>query len=149
MTNNKYTAALLQFVLVLVTSAQASLSGGLDTIEIWQLVALAVASVGTFFLPLVSGPWAGALKTGVAIAGAVVAAIIPLVNGVWNAESGIIVLLAALNALASQIGVSVRLDDVRAQLASPQINNVIPFSVDPKAAQIIERTNTGLLRHAA
>lgn len=138
MTANKYTAAMLQFILVLVTALQASLSGGLDTVEIWQLVALAVASVGTFFLPLVAGPWAGALKTGVAVLGAIVAAIIPLVNGVWSSEASIIVVLAALNALAAQIGVSVRLDEVKAQLAAPEVSNVIPLTVDPKAVAIVE-----------
>lgn len=138
MTANKYTTALLQFVLVLITAVQAALTGGLDTVEMWQLVALGVAAVGTYFLPLVQGPWAGALKVGVAVVGAAIAAVIPLVNGVWTGETFIIVLLAALNALAAQIGVSVRIDDVKAQLANPAVSDAVVYAADRPAAKVVQ-----------
>lgn len=137
MTTNKYTAALLQFVLILVTAFQAAISNGLTTTEAWQLVALGIAAVGTYFLPLVTGPWAGALKVGIAVLGAVVAAIIPLVLGQWTAETFIIVMLAGLNALAAQIGVSARMDSVTAMLVDPDKSSGAIFAVDPPASRIV------------
>lgn len=138
---NKYATAILQFVLVLVVALQAALSGGLDLVEVWQLAALTVANIGTYFVPLLKSGWIGLGKTAVAVLGAAVTAIIPLVYGVWTAETFIIVVLAALNALASEAGVAIRLDSVREQLAAPETSNVVPVAVDQPAVTAVEPVN--------
>lgn len=132
---NKYATALLQFVLVLVLAVQASMSEGISTVEAWQLGAVAIANVGTYFVPLLSSGWIGAGKTGVAILGAIVAAIIPLVNNAWTAETITIVILAGLNALAAQAGVGIRVDSSKAQLAAPEVADVVPVTVDVDAVK--------------
>jgi len=108
---NKYAAALLNIALVIF--------GGLAVIEVWnidavaQFVALAGGSIVVYYAPLLDAKWAGALKTGAAVVIAIVAALVPLVNGGdYSGQSIALVVVAGLNALATEVGVKLRKDDV-------------------------------------
>lgn len=138
MTLNKYTVAILQLAILMIAAVQAALAGGLDIIEIWQLVGLFAANVGVYIVRVLPGAWAAGLKVAVAIVGAIVTAVIPLVNGVWNAETFLIVVLAAVSAFAAQFGVDVRVDAQKAAIASPTVSSEAAAVVDPTAAAAAE-----------
>jgi hypothetical protein len=105
----KYAVALLQFLTLLATALSVSLQDGFDNVEIAQFVAIAAGAGVTFFVPLVSGPWSGALKTGFSVVAAVATAAVPfIVNGSITSDQIMIVVLAALNAVMSEVGISIR-----------------------------------------
>lgn len=143
---NKYATAILQFVLILVASVQAALTDGVSTVEVWQLAAIGVANVGTYFVPLLKTNWVGLGKTGVAVAGAIIAAIIPIALDAWTTESFLLVVLAGLNALAAQAGVGIRVDSTAAQIADPTVANVVPETVDAAATEVVVSHNVA--RHS-
>lgn len=134
---NKYLAGLLTLAITLLTAWQVILPDGIEPTEGWQFGALVVASGGTVFVPLLEGKWAGGAKVGVAVLGAVFAAGAPLVvEGVWfwqDANAGLVVGIAALNALAVQIGVAVRIDSAKRVVADAAVSNRTIETVDPKA----------------
>lgn len=138
MTLNKYAVAALQLAILMIAALQAALAEGLSIIEVWQLVALFVTNLGVYLVPLLTGVWAAGLKVAVAVVGAAVTAIIPLVNGYWNAEAFIIVLLAAASAFAAQFGVALRLTSVASVLAAPEVSSASVQATDPKAVQVVE-----------
>ena len=138
MTLNKYTVAILQLVILMIAALQAALAEGLSVIEVWQLVGLFLANVGVYIVKVLPGAWAAGLKVGVAVAGAAVTAIIPLVNGYWNAEAFIIVLLAAVSAFAAQFGVDIRVDTQKDAIVSPVQSTAAAAAVDPSAAEAAE-----------
>jgi hypothetical protein len=113
-TITRYGAALLPLgVLVLGVFDAAQKSGtaliGWQTIT--QTIFLVVTTGAALVLPLVPGPWAGALKTGAAILGAVASALIATIPaGHITTASLILFLTAALKAVAVQIGVTIRTD---------------------------------------
>jgi len=104
---HKYSAALLSIAIVVLTAFIASPT--LTPTSIIQLAILAVGAIVTYLLPLVPGAWAGALKTGAAVVVAVLAAVLPFVvtGGITVAEATVVI-LAALNALAVEVGVQLR-----------------------------------------
>lgn len=111
---NKYLVALLSIALVAVNGLQAALEGGLDLVEALQLIPVIVAAIISYLVPLVNGPWAGALKTGLTVLAAAAAAIIPFATvGFIEPSQVMIVIYAALQALAVEVGVNVRKDDLR------------------------------------
>lgn len=108
-----YAAAVLPAIIILLGALQVALADGvIDVTEGGQLIALVAGVGGTYLVRIIDGPWQGAFKTGFAILAAVATLIIPLVIGfTWQAL--VIVALAALQALATEIGVQVRLDVYR------------------------------------
>lgn len=115
---NKYLAALLSVLIVAGTAFVALPDHA--TVTAIQFGALVLSTIVTYFAPLVPGPWSGALKTGLAVVLGVVGALVPLLGtGTLTGTQWVIVGLAGLNALAVQIGVSVRADT--AALASKSI----------------------------
>jgi hypothetical protein len=140
---NKYAVGLLQVAIILVTSLGAALSDNdLTAVEAFQVGALVIGAVVSVFVPLLQGPWAAGLKVGGAALGAVLAAIVPIVdtnNGGpgWTASAIMIVVLAGLNALATQLGVDVRIDSVKAQLAAPEVSDRVPVAVDKPAVDVV------------
>lgn len=142
----KYAAALLPFLLFVVGAIQAVLPGGIALDEAWQLAALVAGAIATFFVPLVDGAWSGILKVGAALVAALATAIIPFVipGGVWDGTALLVVVIAVLNALATQLGVSIRLDATKAAigtLGAPGVSG--PAIPDGPAVEIV----TG--RHSA
>lgn len=104
----KYAAALLPAIIVLLGALQTGLADGrIDETEGGQLLAL-VAGVGvTYCVPIVHGWWAGALKTGFAVLAAIATLIIPFITG-FSWQALVIIALAALQAIATEIGVNAR-----------------------------------------
>jgi hypothetical protein len=107
-----YAAAILPAIIILLGALQTALADGVvDVTEGGQLIAVTAGVIGTFFVKIVEGPWEGVLKTGSAILAAVATLIIPLVLG-FSWQSLVIVALAALQVLATEIGVEWRVKPV-------------------------------------
>lgn len=111
---NKYAAALLQLAIVLGTAFVAIPVEKLsDPATVSQLILLALSSVLVYFLPLLRGPWAAGLKTGVGVLIAIATAVTPFwINGQITGQQIVVVVLAALSALATELGVQMRSDMV-------------------------------------
>jgi hypothetical protein len=114
----KYAAALLTIAITVITALVAIPEAQMSPVVVIQLVIFGLGSVLTYFLPLLSGRWAAGLKTGVNVLAAILTAAIPFVqNGSITSMQIIIVILAALNALAVQVGVNLRTDAPKHALA--------------------------------
>ena len=131
----KYAAALISIALVAFAFLKTALADSLDAAEVWQLIALVAGAVATFVLPLASGPWAGALKTGSAVLVALATAIVPFaLQGTITPEQWTIVALAVLNALGVQVGVDARKSVIDAGTAVPG-QPVTITSLDPEGVK--------------
>lgn len=144
---NKWAVALLQLVFVAITALQVYREGGLTETEAWQFGALVISAAAAVYLKLLKGGWHQALKVSAAIAGAVIAAIIPIVNDTWTLDTWILIILAALNALVIHFGVNARIDGVEQVLADPSLANRPVAVVDPTVTEIVLHKNPGLLRN--
>ena len=114
----KYFAALLSIALVVVTAFVAIPADQITPTSVGQLAVLALGAVVTFLVPLLQGPWAAGLKTGAAVLAAIITAVLPfLTQGSIEPTQVAIVVLAALNALAVQVGVDIRTDASKARHA--------------------------------
>lgn len=108
---HKYAAGVLAITLVVVQALVTTTD--LSPTTIIQLAIVFVAAVGTYFIPLLSGPWAGAGKTGVIVVGAILSALVPLITGhSYTPQTIGLVILAGVQALVTQLGVDVRKDQV-------------------------------------
>lgn len=140
---SKYAVAAIQVVTIIVTSLVASLADNTLTIaEVWQIAVIGVGAIGSVVVPLLEKGPAGLLKFLLAIAGAIAAAVVPIVDTAnggagWTASAFLIVLLAGLNAALTALGVSVRLDSAKEALASPDVSDRVPVAVDGKAVQVV------------
>lgn len=127
----KYAAALLPGFIILFGGLQTALADDrIDSIEGGQLLALTAGVLVTFVVPVVDGRWRGLFKTGSAIFAAVATLIIPLVLG-FTWQSLVIFALAALSALATEIGVQVRSEPIDAGEATPGTVLNITTAQDP------------------
>lgn len=126
----KYSAALISIALVAFAFLKSAFADSLDAAEVAQLVALVAGAVITFLVPLLSGPWAGGLKTGAAIVAAAATAIVPfMLQGFISPEQWTIVILAVLNALGVEVGVSARASAIK----SPSVDS----SLDPEGERAL------------
>jgi hypothetical protein len=139
---SKYAVAAIQVVTVIVTSMVASLADNtLTTAEVWQIAVIGIGAIGSVVVPLLEKGPAGLLKFALAVAGAIAAAIVPVVDTAnggagWTASAFLIVLLAGLNAALTALGVSVRMDAVKEALASPDISDRATVAVDQPAVKV-------------
>lgn len=139
---SKYAVAFIQVAVVFVTALSASITDNvLSLVEALQVGGILLGSVVTVFLPLLSSGYAGLLKVLGAVGGAVITAVIPIVDTLnggpgWTTSSIIIVVLAALNALATHVGVDVRIDAAKEALADTSTANAVPEAVDPTAVTV-------------
>jgi hypothetical protein len=116
---NKYAAALLSIAIVILTAFVALPADQVTPSAIAQLVLLGISAFVTFFVPLVGGKWQGLLKTGTAIIAAVLTAALPFIlTGHISVTQIVIVVLAALNVLAVEIGVQIRADGPQAAIVT-------------------------------
>jgi hypothetical protein len=110
---NTHLASLLVLGITVLT-AFTNVVSWRDADNVTQFVIIALQSATVFGLGLANGKWAGALKTGSAALLAIAALLVPLiVTGTLSPANIILVAIAGLNAVASEIGVSVRVRDVR------------------------------------
>jgi hypothetical protein len=108
---NRYLSALLSTAIVLLGAFVAIPrdAWSFGNPQVGSFVALAVATIISYVVKLLPSGWQAGAKVGVQIVGGVFAAVWPLFLGAevdW-----FVVVLAALNALATQLGVDARLDD--------------------------------------
>lgn len=110
MTLKTFSAALLSFALVIVGAIVTIPTGHFDWKAGIQLAILGITTAATLLLPLVpSAKWQGILKTGVPILLAILNGLTPLiVGGVYNHATVGLIALNALQAVASEVGVSIR-----------------------------------------
>ena len=130
---NKYLAGLLSVALISLTALQASVADGFTVTEAWQLAGLVLGAFVTTLVPLLKNKWAAGLKVGGAVLGAAVAALVPFVTSGWDAAALSTIVLAVLNTLAVQLGVSVRVDSAKQAIADTTTSNAVPVKVDPAA----------------
>ena len=141
----KYGAALVSIALAAVVFLQSAFADDLDAAEVAQLVAIVAGAVITFLVPLLSGPWAGGLKTGAAIAAAAAAAIAPfLLTGTITPEQWMVVALAVLNALGVEVGVQARKSMIDAGTivdgVTPVITTLQAQAIDPEGVRALSRS---------
>jgi hypothetical protein len=111
-----YAAALISLAIAVLTAATQIPSGtDLSLATVLQLAVVSLSAIATYLLPLLKNQtWQGGLKTGAAIAGAIATAIIPLVGqGSVTYQQAIVVILAGLNAVGVEAGVSARVKPVQ------------------------------------
>lgn len=108
----KYFAALVSVVIVVLTAFLAIPTGQINGAAIVQLVSIGVAAIVTYYVPLVNIKWRGILKTGAAIIAAMVSIAYPIyvAHGVPNSTQIAMMVLAGLNALGVELGVAIRVD---------------------------------------
>ncbi|QDZ15770.1 hypothetical protein [Humibacter ginsenosidimutans] len=109
-TAQKYASAVILFLSVAVTPLSALLVGPFSWTAVWQYVALLLAAVGSYLIPLLPKGWQGAGKTSVAVAGAVVAALIPVWTGTWDRATILVIVMAVVQAIGTEFGVQIRTD---------------------------------------
>jgi hypothetical protein len=128
--NARYAAALLPLavlVLGVLDAAQRSGASLLGWQTIIQLVILLATTGASFWLPLVPGRWAGALKTGAGIVGAVASALIATIpSGEFTSATLILFLTAAAKAVATEVGVQIRVDARKVIDATATPRGVVP-----------------------
>jgi hypothetical protein len=133
----KYATALLSLTVLLVTSLTAALAGPITPTALIQLGLLFLGGVVTYVVPLLSGGWVGGLKVSIGVLAGVLAAVVPLLTGQpWTLQNTLIVLLAGVNALATQLGVAIRKDPIDAGTAVPGAPNVVTYAIAPPVAAV-------------
>jgi hypothetical protein len=134
--DTKYLTPVLTIVLIAVGFFQTSISDGeFTTLEKWQLAALFIGAVVTYISRIVPGPWPGILKVAGAVLGAALAVIITAVQtgSVFDTNLFTIIILAALNAFAAQVGADARVTEAKVDLADPTITRAEAVAHDSKA----------------
>lgn len=146
---NKWAAGLLTLAITVLTGAVAiPESAWSSPLTLWQFGGLVVSTIVVIFLPLASGAWAGAIKVIGALASALVANVIGLLtSGLddWGFTQYMLIGLAILNALAAELGVSLRVDAAKQVIAAPEVSSAGVQTVDPKAVVVAEHDGA---RHA-
>jgi hypothetical protein len=140
----KYAAAFLTLAVTVLTAISVLPDPTITLDVALQLGLLTVGTIGTLFLPLLQGAWAGGLKTGINIFTALLSALVPLTgyinSGKFETAQLILVLIAVLNAVLSELGVYTRLDQAKVYVAKHAVNGATdaPASfVDPVAVETL------------
>lgn len=104
---------LLSFFIVALTAIQGLKDFGI--VSDLQLAVMIISSAVVIIVPLVKATWAGALKTGLDIVGAIVVILIPFI-GLWvngapiTRDAVVLIIIAIIKAAATEFGVQVRTD---------------------------------------
>lgn len=144
----KYAVPLIQIVTIIVTSlVSANADGLVSLVEALQIGAIGIGGIVAYFVPLLENGWAATLKFIAVLAGAAIAAIIPIVDTAnggagWSGSALLVVILAVLNAALTALGVTVRLDAAKEALESPDVSDRIPIAVDGKAVRVVLASGT-------
>jgi hypothetical protein len=108
----RYAPSVLSFLVLVVGGLQAVVAEGPVTwVALAQLAVLTATSATTWLVPLAGPRWRGAAKVGLEILGAVVTLALPFIaaGGITPAEA-LLVAVAVIKVVASQLGVAIRLD---------------------------------------
>jgi hypothetical protein len=139
-TITRYAPALLPLAVLVLGVFDAAQKTGTSLLgwqTITQLILLLATTGVAFWLKLVPGKWAGALKTGAAIIGAIVSALVAVVpDGHFTQATWILFLTAAVKAIAVQVGVSIRVDAAKVidagSTSDPGVPSITTVSVAPQ-----------------
>lgn len=136
---NQWLTGLLTLAITLLTAINAMpASAWADPASVLQFAALALSSALAVALKLGKGRWPGVFKTGVAILLAVIGAAIPLLTQGWYLSPAqvIVLVIAALNAAAIELGVQVRTSSAKQAVVDPNIATATVKEVDPAATAV-------------
>lgn len=127
----RYAPALISFAVLVLGAVQAAASTGpFNAVIILQLVALALGSVLTYFLPLVDTKWQGALKTGVELLTAAIALVLPyVIEGHITGPQVLLVIIGVIKAATTQVGVAIRVDPKVAPVSAAGVFDVTTLPV--------------------
>lgn len=132
----KYAAALLPFFILVIGASQTVLKEGpVDWVAILTFAILVLGAVVTFIVKLLpSATWQGALKTGIAILTTILSALLPFVlpGGFDPSVNVPIIIVAVLNALATEFGVQIRTTQVTSTGVAPD-----PASLPKHRAEVV------------
>jgi hypothetical protein len=106
----KYVTAFILFANVALTPVAALLVGPFSWVAVWQYACVVASAVGSYLIPLLPSGWQGFGKTGVAILGAIFAAIIPVWTDTWDYSTILILAMAIVAAIGTELGVQFRTD---------------------------------------
>lgn len=117
-TITRYATTLLPLGVAILGVLQAAQEANKATLFDWQtitqIVLLLVGTGVVYWLPLVDARWKGAFKTGAALVFAVVSAVVAVApDGHFTKANGILVVTAVFKALATELGVQIRVDAAR------------------------------------
>jgi len=109
---SKYAAALLPFFVLVVGASQTVLHAGFNLQVDIPFAIIVLGAILSFIVPLINKAWQGGLKTGIALATTVLSAVLPFVlpGTVHLSASLPVVIVAVLNALATELGVYIRVN---------------------------------------
>jgi len=142
----KYATALLQVAIVVITAITAVLDKPVTYGVLIQLALLVIGAVGAYLVPLATIRWQGVWKTGSGVVIAALTAIVPLLTqGHLTAQNWLVVVLAGLSALASEVGVVIRRDaiPISAGVAAPDVTNSITSLPEEDVAPPAALVGTG------
>lgn len=145
MISSKYAVAFIQVAVIFVTALAAAITdNNLSLVESFQVGGILLGAIVSVFAPLSATGYAALLKVIGAVGGAVITAIIPIIDTLnggagWSPSAVIIVILAGLNALATHVGVDIRIDAAKEVLAGNPSSPVVATDVDPVAVEIADR----------
>lgn len=108
----RYLAALLPVAIILIGALQPVLDNPTDWTVIVQFALLVIGTGAAFGLRLLPAGWQAAAKTGAQLATVVLTALVPfLVPGGFDpAVNAPLIIVAVLNAVATELGVRIRQD---------------------------------------
>lgn len=132
----KYAAALLPFFIIVVGASQTILGGPPDFQTLVPFAIIVAGAIATFIVKLIPDvKWQGGLKTGIAIFSTILTALVPfLLPGGFQLSANLpIVIVAILNALATELGVQIRVAPGEASPTAVNFYN-IGKSLDISAA---------------
>lgn len=140
----RYTTALLPLGVLILGVLTAANETGLALVSwqtIVQLIILVVTTGLSFWLPLVPGKWAGAAKTGAGIIGAIASALVATLpdGGHFTTATLLLFLTSALKAVATQVGVQIRVDAAKAIDPVATADPVVPATTSlPDPSKVAE-----------
>lgn len=135
-----YLTPILQFLILVGGGLQVAVNDGAITeAEGWQFVVLTLGAIASFIVPLSRGKWPALLKVLVAAASGAAVLVVDLIAAggfEWNVSTGLLVAVAALNALAAEVGTDARLASARAAVADPNVDNRVVALADAPAYNV-------------
>lgn len=105
-----FAAALLPFFILVIGASQTILKAPLNWNDLLVFALIVLGAIATYIVKLVNGSWQGALKTGIAILTTVLTALLPFIlPGGFDPKVNVpLIIVAVLNALATEFGVQIR-----------------------------------------
>lgn len=114
----RWGSGIVSFLIAIATGVSALSLTPFSWIVLWQLIPIVVTGSLTWLIPLASGKWKGAFKTGLDILSLIAVIILPFaISGTWTRANIILIAIALLKGVATEIGVQIRLDPVVAPSA--------------------------------